>query len=450
MDIHFIRNNTNLVKENQKKRFLSEKIVDEILDIDSKWRTTNFDVAKLQAMKNKLSSCYKNAPSDETIFFNDIYTYDKFIASFDKTNLAKLTPAQIKDLSIHIGKIIVEKENNELLDERDRLMSQLGNKLDDNVLISNNEEKNPVIYMTEHNSSNVFKYDHVKLGELLGIIDTKNGIEVAGNRGYFLVGLGVRLNLALLSYATDFLASKDYQLMATPHFVVRDLMAKITQLNEYDETLYGVKEHDVYHKEKATHDKFLIATSEQPLTALFNNKNISKKDLPIKYAGISSCYRKETGRHGQQTLGIFRVHQFEKVEQFCVTEPEKSPQMFQNMIDTAKEFYNSLEFEFRIVNIVSGALNNVASIKYDIEAYFPASKFYGELVSCTNCLDYFSKRLGTKIIGSENYVHMLNSTLLANTRVICCLLETFQTDNGVKIPKVLQRYMGCDFIKFKD
>lgn len=220
-----------------------------------------------------------------------------------------------------------------------------------------------------------------------------------------MTGFGVRLNQAIINYALDCLEKANYKLMETPHMVTRELMGKISQLSDYDETLYKLE----------GHDKYLIATSEQPLTAFFSDKIYSNTDLPIKFGGLSSCYRKEAGAHARHTRGIYRVHQFEKVEQFCVTEPEKSWEMFESMIQVSKDFYASLGLKFRVVNIVSGALNNAASMKYDLEAYFPGSKEWCELVSCTNVLDYFSKRINLKNT-KQTYLHMLNCTLTANTR----------------------------------
>jgi len=268
------------------------------------------------------------------------------------------------------------------------------------------------------------------------MIDTDNGIKIAGNRGYFLTGVGVLFNYALLRYSLDFLNERGYKLMSTPVMINKDIIGKITQLSDYDETLYKLE----------NNDKYLIATSEQPLTAYFYNKFISKKELPIKFGGISECYRKETGAHNRNTRGIYRVHQFTKVEQFCVTEPDKSWIMFNEMITTSKEFYNSLGISYRIVNIVSGSLNNAASMKYDLEAWFPGANEYCELVSCTNCLDYFSKKINTKM--NNGFVHMLNSTLCANTRTICCLVENYQTNNGIIVPKKLRKYLGINFISF--
>jgi len=244
-------------------------------------------------------------------------------------------------------------------------------------------------------------------------------------------------------YAADFLSSKEFILMEPPELMSKDIMMQVSQLSDCQETLYEVKEHD----------KFLIATSEQPLTASFANTILETDKLPIKLGGISTCFRKETGSLGKDTNGIFRVHQFKKVEQFCVTHPEESWEMFHEMINNSKEFNDKLGLSYQIINIVSGALNNAASMKYDLEGYFPGSNTFRELVSCSNCLDYFSKRIHTKSgFGDKSfYPHMLNSTLCANTRTICCIVESYQTNKGIVVPRVLRPYLGnIDFIPFVD
>jgi len=202
-------------------------------------------------------------------------------------------------------------------------------------------------------------------------------------------------------------------------------------------------------------EKYLIATSEQPISAFHQGEWLEPKQLPLRYGGISTCFRKEAGAHGKDTWGIFRVHQFEKIEQFCITTPENSWEMHEEMLKIAEEFYQSLGIPYRVVSIVSGALNNAAAKKYDLEGWFPGFNEFRELVSCSNCTDYQSRSLGIRC-GSKKqnekekkFVHMLNSTLCATTRTICAILENYQTENGVNVPEVLQSYMGgATFLPF--
>ena len=298
---------------------------------------------------------------------------------------------------------------------------------------------------------------------------------MAGNRGYYLTGPGVLLNLALIQYGIKFLTERGFTPIQTPFMLKKECMAKCAQLSEFDEMLYKVvgdaDEDDVKKGESQSAESYLIATSEQPMTCMHMNEtlNLPNKDVVVKtkdgektltpqtirYCGLSTCFRKETGRHGVDTLGIFRIHQFEKIEQFCITSNAEgiSWKVFDEMIGNAKEFYESLGIGYRVVDIVSGALNNAAARKNDLEAWFPGHSAYRELVSCSNCTDYQSRNLevhqpGKTSDGRPQYVHMLNSTLTATERTLCCLVETHQTPTGVKVPEVLQPYVGTDFLPY--
>jgi seryl-tRNA synthetase len=446
MDIHYIRENPDVVKQNQINRFKDPEIVDDILELDSAWKSLRYRSDKLRNLKNRLNMCFKNAPKEETLSWDDDkYTLnqiiDDLIEKRHDENL--LTRNQLKTVSKYVGELndLAEGEADKKLVERDSFISELGNRLYKESPIDNNEDNNPVVFEVKNQPNQDFPEepnDHIDLLDKLGFVDIDNGIRIAGNRGYFFTGLGVKLNQAIINYGLDFLENKDYQLMDTPHIVKKEIMGKIAQLSEYDETLYKL---DGYNQ-------YLIATSEQPLTAYFEKRIIKDEDLPIKLCGLSHCYRKETGAHTRHTRGIYRVHQFQKLEQFYVTKPEESWDRFYEMIEISKEFYQTLGLSFRVVNIVSGALNNAAAMKYDLEAWYPGSKAYCELVSCTNVLDYFSKRISTKD-QRKNYLHMLNCTLMANTRTMCALVETYQTKDGFVVPEILRKYMGNrEFIPF--
>jgi seryl-tRNA synthetase len=278
--------------------------------------------------------------------------------------------------------------------------------------------------------------------------DPDRGVKVVGHRGYFLRQWGVFLNQALINYGLHFLAERGYTPLQTPQFMLKDYMGKTAQLEQFDEELYKVVDGEA--------DKYLIATSEQPISAFHADEWLEPKQVPIKYAGYSTCYRREAGSHGRDAWGIFRVHQFEKVEQFVLTDPEKSWETFDEMIATSEDFYQTLGLPYRVVAIVSGALNNAAAKKFDLEAWFPFQGEYKELVSCSNCTDYQSRaleiRYGVKKQTDikKTYVHCLNSTLTATTRTLCCILENYQTEDGLKVPEVLRRYLpgAPEFIPF--
>lgn len=341
--------------------------------------------------------------------------------------------------------------------EKEKLMRDkagtIGNIVGPKVPISQTEDDNAVIRTWHPDGPNgqvekktdILSHHEVMLR--LSVFDPERGVKVAGHRGFFLTGDGVDLNQALINYGLDFLRKKGYVKVMTPFMMKKSVMSKTAQLDQFDEELYKVTGDE--------DDKYLIATSEQPISAFHSDEWFEKpsEQLPIRYAGYSTCFRKEAGAHGKDTWGIFRVHQFEKVEQFVITDPASSWDELDRMLSTSEEFYQSLGLPYRVVAIVSGALNNAAAMKYDLEAWFPFQGEHKELVSCSNCTDYQSRRLevrcGVKKQGDskKTYVHMLNGTLCATERALCCVVENWQTPEGLKVPPVLQPYMqGRDFL----
>ncbi|KAJ3281320.1 Cytosolic seryl-tRNA synthetase [Rhizoclosmatium sp. JEL0117] len=298
---------------------------------------------------------------------------------------------------------------------------------------------------------------HHEVLDRLDGYDPDRGNKIAGHRGYFLKDAGLELNLALVQYGLDFLGDREFTKLSTPYFMRKEFMAKTAQLEEFDEALYTVKgELGPNGEETEESTKYLIATSEQPISAYHANEWLEESEFPLKYAGFSTCFRKEAGAHGRDNWGIFRVHQFEKIEQFVLTDPEKSWEMHEEMLKNAEDFYQSLGIPYRVVSIVSKALNNAAAKKYDLEAYFPFQGTYKELVSCSNCTDYQTRALEIRFGGkklndtTKRYAHALNCTLTATERTLCCILENFQTTEGVVVPEPLRRYMrGKEFLPFK-
>jgi len=336
------------------------------------------------------------------------------------------------------------------LAERDEVLNGIGNLVHSSVPVSLDEKDNGLVKTvgTNRPTTESLKHHHDLLYMIDGF-DNDIGANVAGHRGYYLKGWGMLLNQALINYGLSFLWGKGYTPLQTPFFMKKEAMAKVAALAEFDEALYKVTD-------GSDEEMYLIATSEQPCCAYHYKMTISPKDLPLKYVGYSTCFRKEAGAHGKDVQGIFRVHQFEKIEQFIVTAPDKSWEMHETLLETSEEFMQNLGFSYRVVNIVSGELNNAAAKKYDLEAWFPTRGEYRELVSCSNCTDWQARRLQTKygIPRGENeppvYVHMLNSTLCATERTLCCVLENYQTENGIKIPKVLQPFLASYTTKLAD
>lgn len=336
--------------------------------------------------------------------------------------------------------------------QRDYWVSKVGNLVHESVPVSSDEADNLVV-RTWGTCKSVAEapLHHSDVMKKFGWLNMEAGSAVAGHRGYFLLGDGVLLNQALIQYGVRFLYKRGYNPVQPPFMMNAESMGKTAQLSEFNELLYAVSADDDVNDRNDGNDrsdgndrkKYLIATSEQPISCLHQDEWIHKQRYPIKYVGVSSCFRKEAGAHGKDVRGIFRVHQFEKVEQFCLTAPDESWNMLEQMLKTSEEFLQSLGIPYRVVTIVSGALNDAAAKKYDIEGWFPNTQEYRELVSCSNCTDYQARKLMVRYGGKEKgkkavYAHMLNSTLCATERLMCCIAENNQTSEGVVIPDVLK------------
>lgn len=450
------------MRQNQIKRFKDVELVNNLIKADAEWRKCRFGMDQLNKMKNMASKSIGMKMKKKEPVGDDDTLPENFpdLQSLTPEILAELTVVQIKKVRVKVDEAI-NNSNLKLKEiEADRGMNlrQIGNILHDSVPVSNDEDADNRVERVFGDCTVRKKYSHVDLVTMVDGFEGDRGATVSGSRGYFLKGPLVFLEQALISFALRKLADKGYVPLYTPFFMRKEVMQEVAQLSQFDEELYKVigksseKEGDA-----GTDEKYLIATSEQPIAAFHRGEWLEPAQLPIKYAGYSTCFRQEVGSHGRDTRGIFRVHQFEKVEQFVLTSPEKSWEAFDEMIETAEDFYKELNIPYHIVCIVSGALNHAASKKLDLEAWFPSSGTFRELVSCSNCLDYQARRLGIrfgqtkKMMEKAEFVHMLNSTMCATTRVICAILENNQTEEGINIPEALQPFMPTqyrEFIKF--
>ena len=248
----------------------------------------------------------------------------------------------------------------------------------------------------------------------------------------------------MINFGLATLMKKEYLPIQAPYFMKKSIMEATCQLSDFSENLYQVEGGEDAEGKQVSEPLYLIATSEQPISALHMGEWLEPKQLPKRYAGYSTCFRKEAGSHGRDVWGIFRIHQFEKVEQFIYCDPEESWNELDKMIENSEAFYQGLELPYQVINIVSGELNDAAAKKYDLEAWFPGYNAYRELVSCSNCTDYQARGLevryrsaATKNNEEKQYVHMLNGTMCATQRTMCCILENNQTPDGVKIPAAL-------------
>ena len=283
--------------------------------------------------------------------------------------------------------------------------------------------------------------DHIDISEKLDLVDLERAAKVAGARFYFLKNDLVRLNQALIHYALDFLAEKNYSLIQPPYMINHQSMEGAVITEDFEEVIYKIEDEDLY----------MIGTSEHAMAAMHSDEIIEGKDLPLRYAGVSPCFRKEAGAHGRDQKGIFRVHQFDKIEQFVFTRPEDSWKEHERMLEIAEEFYQNLEIPYRVMLLSSGDMGKISAKTYDIEAWMAGQNAYREIVSCSNCLEFQARRLKIRYREKTNeetkYLNTLNSTLVATSRVLVSIMENFQNKDGhITIPGVLQKYMGQNTI----
>jgi seryl-tRNA synthetase len=317
-------------------------------------------------------------------------------------------------------------------------MMTLPNLINKSVPIGSDEKENVILrYHGAITNFDFFLKDHVDIANSLGLLDIERAAKIAGARFYFLKNELVKLNLALINYALDFLAKKGYNLAQPPFMIRREAMEGAVILGDVEDMIYKIEKDDLY----------MIGTSEHSMASMHMNEIFNGKVLPLRYASISPCFRKEAGAHGKDTKGIFRVHQFEKVEQFVYSRPEESEQEHERLLAISEEFYDQLGIPYRTVLLCSADLGKTSSKTYDIEAWMPSQNAYREIVSCSNCADFQARRLLTrfrdKINEETRFVHTLNSTLVATERTLACIIENYQTSSGTfKIPDVLQHYMG--------
>ena len=343
---------------------------------------------------------------------------------------------EMKIVSTELSNLEQEQEVNEK--QYLKYALTIPNFIHDSVPIGKDENDNKEI--RKWGSIPTFNFDirdHIDISEKLGIVDLERAAKVAGARFYYLKNDLARLNQSLIHFALDFLSQKDYSIVQPPYMINRESMEGAVIADDFEEVIYKIEDEDLY----------MIGTSEHAMAAMHSKEILDGKELPLRYAGISPCFRKEAGAHGRDQKGIFRVHQFDKIEQFVFSKPEDSWNEHERMLQTTEEFYQKLEIPYRVMLLSSGDMGKVSAKTYDIEAWMAGQNAYREIVSCSNCLDYQARRLKIRYRDKTNedtkYIHTLNSTLIATTRILVSIMENFQTKDGhVKIPPALQRYMG--------
>ncbi len=430
-----LRENPQILIESQKKRGESVEIVERAIELDKLWRRKLKELNMLRHERNKLSQQIKSAPKEKRA---------ELIAK------AKEVSERVKRGEEEL-KRIEEELNNVLLSIPNILHESVPEGKDENDNVPIRFWGKPKVYkgyldrFLEQTKGFEVDYElidrppvgHAEAVEMFGWADIGRAGKVAGSRFYYLFDDLVWLDYALTCYALDFLAREGFRIVNPPYMMRREAYQGVTAFSDFEEMIYKVEDEDLY----------LIATSEHPLAAMHMNEVLEEDELPLLYAGVSPCFRKEAGAHGKDTKGIFRVHQFNKVEQFVFCLPDQSWEWHEKLIENAERLWQGLGIPYRIVNICSGDIGVVAAKKYDLEAWMPAQGRYREMVSCSNCTDWQSYRLNIRYAEergkpTKGFVHTLNSTAIATTRAITAIIENYQDEEGrVEIPKVLRKYL---------
>lgn len=415
------RENSKAIFDDLKKRNMVDDNAKEVIQNDQKWRELIDEGNKLRAQRNAISK--------------EVGELKK--KGEDASELLQKMSDVKKRLSDN------ESDTKTSLDLREQARMKVPNILDDEVPRGVNEDGNLEISIHGPAKNEGETKSHQEVMEAIEGADLKRAANISGRRFYFLTGDLARLELALINYATEVLCGRGYSLTIPPFMMNREAYEGVVDLNDFEEVMYKVEDHDLY----------LIATSEHPLTSRFKDEIVEIKDVPLRYAGISTNFRKEVGAHGLSDRGIWRVHQFAKVEQVIICKPEDSEELHQELVANATKIFEGLEIPFRIVDICTGDIGTVAARKFDLEAWMPASQQWKEVVSASNCRSYQSVRLNMRYRTPEGteYPHTLNATAVATTRALASILENNQlADGSVGIPKVLRKWMGNqELIKVK-
>ena len=419
LDIKLIREHPDIVRDNLKKREATEKLkmLDNLIEYDKKWRQA---LTKLNEFRHRI-----NVVTDE-------------IARMKK--LGERVDKQIEEVKeISDQTKTLEEQVDEHRRNMDYILLRLPNILHESVPIGEDEDDNvPVRVWGEIPKFDFPVKDHIDLGLDLGIMEIERAAKISGARFYYLKSEAVMLDMALMNFALEELRRKGYVPIEPPFMMRGKPYEGVTDLGDFQEMLYKVEDEDLY----------LIATSEHPVAAMFMGEVLNVNDLPVKYVGVSACFRKEAGAHGKDTRGIFRTHQFNKVEQFVFCKPKYSWEIHEELIRNAEEIVQKLGLPYRVVNVCTGDIGTVAAKKYDLEVWMPAQNRYREIISCSNCTDYQARRLNIRYREKEGeapkgFVHTLNSTAIATGRTIVAILENYQQGDGsVAIPNVLRPFMG--------
>ena len=413
IDIKFLRENPDAVRASQKGRGEDVTIVDQVLISDEARRLAINEFEALRAEQNTLSKAVAGAQGDEK---KALLENSKALAS------------KVKD---------ADSKRAELEDVTKKLVMQLSNILDPAAPIGKEEDFVVIEHVGTPRTFDFEAKDHVELGKLLGAIDTERGAKVAGSRSYYLTGSGAMLEFALVNYAIASALKAGFTPVIPPVLVNPPAMEGTGFLGQAAENVYHLEKDDVY----------LVGTSEVPLAAFHMDEVLPVEKLPLRYAGYSSCFRREAGTYGKDTRGIIRVHQFDKVEMFSFCHPDQAREEHKRLLHWEKDFLNAMEIPYRVIDVASGDLGSSANRKFDIEAWIPTQKAYREVTSTSNCTEFQARRLNIRFKDADGTktVATLNGTLVAIPRMIVAILENHQNADGtVNIPKALQPFLGAE------
>ena len=416
LDMSMFREHADVLRADHDKREIPHDNIDEVIRLDEEWRQARYDVDQLRKKRNEAARGIAEAKKS-----GDSAAADAILA-------------EVASLGQEIDSLSEKVES--CLAERDALRMRVPNILHESVPVGEDDQKNTLHSLHGDKTELGFEArNHNDLIEMNNWVDLARGAKVTGSRFYFLQGDLARLEMALQSYSANFLMERGYTLVQPPLMMNREAYEGVTDLGDFETIMYGI-EPDKY---------YLIATSEHPLTAMRMDEIIEPSELPIKLVGVSSCFRREVGAHGLSDRGIWRVHQFTKIEQIVICKPDDSWEHHEELLTNAVELWDSLGLHYRVVNICTGDMGTVASKKYDLEAWLPGANAYKEVVSCSNCTDYQANRLRMRYRTAEgnSAVHTLNSTAVATSRALVAIMEQYQNEDGtVRVPDVLVPHMG--------
>jgi seryl-tRNA synthetase len=425
LNIRSMRAAPEVFRRGLARRGIDPSVVDKCLQLDLERRQLITKVQDLRRRRNKM-------------------TEELAAAKKAGLNISQMV-SEMKALGVELESL--EERLDSVSKELHQILFNLPNIPHESVPDGSTEDDNVEVRRWGEAVADNQLLDHVDLLERLGLADLEAAAKIAGARFYFLKDELVLLNWALIRFALDFLARKGFKIVQPPYMIQRRYMEGVVAFQDFQDMLYKIEGEDLY----------LVGTAEHPIAGMHADEILDGRILPLRYAGVSPCFRREAGAHGKDTKGIFRVHQFEKVEQFVFCKPSQSWDEHELLIRNAEEIYQALGLPYRVVNICIGELGPIAAKKYDLEVWMPAQRRYRELVSCSNCTDYQANRLEIRYreaphIEETQYVHTLNSTAIATERTIVAILENYQRrDGSVDIPEVLHPYMhGVTRLKPKD